>query len=211
MKNYSESNNTWKIILGSLGLIILLVTLFYSSFLASELKVSEEKNKELYIFALKSLLKPAEDESSKTYDIELEIQQKFLLPNIIDRGIDEDLEAGNWGDTKNGDQVFLREKIDEFIKDGTEPIDYPFGGGKIYIFNSPLLKLIQYYPLVQVILVGLFISLGYYLFNTARKSEQNRVWAGMAKETAHQLGTPISAMLAWIQYLMKQTLTDRIN
>lgn len=208
MKNYSESQNTWKVILGSLGLIILVVTLFYSNYLASELKASEEKNKELYIFALNSLLKPTEAESDKTYDLELEIQQKFKLPNIIERGINEDLEAGNWGESKDTNQVFLRGKIEAFIESGEEPIDYPLGGGKIYIFNSPLLQLIQYYPLVQVFLVSLFIALGYYLFSTARKSEQNRVWAGMAKETAHQLGTPISAMLAWIEYL-KETNTDR--
>ncbi|MFT4565712.1 MAG: hypothetical protein ACI9FN_000665 [Saprospiraceae bacterium] len=206
MKNYSESHNTWKIILGSLG--ILIVTLFYSNYLASELKALEDKNKELYIFALNSLLKPAEDESSKDYGLELEIQQKFQLPNIIERGINEELEASNWGASKDTNQVFLRSKIESFIKDGEEPIDYPLGGGKIYIYNSPLLQLIQYYPLVQVILVSLFVGFGYYLFSTARKSEQNRVWAGMAKETAHQLGTPISAMLAWIQYL-NETNTDR--
>ncbi|MFT6807342.1 MAG: hypothetical protein ACJA01_000562 [Saprospiraceae bacterium] len=206
MKNYSESHNTWKIILGSLG--ILIVTLFYSNYLASELKALEDKNKELYIFALNSLLKPAEDESSKDYGLELEIQQKFQLPNIIERGINEELEASNWGASKDTNQVFLRSKIESFIKDGEDPIDYPLGGGKIYIYNSPLLQLIQYYPLVQVILVSLFVGFGYYLFSTARKSEQNRVWAGMAKETAHQLGTPISAMLAWIQYL-NETNTDR--
>jgi len=208
MKNYSASQNTWKFILGTLGLVILIVTLFYSNYLASELKASEEKNKELYIFALNSLLKPSEDESSNTFEIQLEIQQKFKLPNIIDRGINEEIEAGNWGGSRDTNQVFLRGKIEDFIASGEEPIDYPLGGGKIYIFNSPLLVLIQYYPIVQVILVGLFIALGYYLFSTARKSEQNRVWAGMAKETAHQLGTPISAMLAWIEYL-KETNVDR--
>ena len=206
MNKYSEPHNTWKIILGSLG--ILIITLFYSNYLASELKALEDKNKELYIFALNSLLKPAEDESSKDYGLELEIQQKFQLPNIIERGINEELEASNWGASKDTNQVFLRGKIESFLKDNEEPIDYPLGGGKIYIYNSPLLQLIQYYPLVQVILVSLFVGFGYYLFNTARKSEQNRVWAGMAKETAHQLGTPISAMLAWIEYL-KETNTDR--
>ena len=80
-------------------------------------------------------------------------------------------------------------------------MDYPAGDGKIYVFHSPIVNLIRYYPLAQVLLVGLFIALGYYVFNASRSAEQNRVWAGMAKETAHQLGTPISAILGWIAHL----------
>jgi signal transduction histidine kinase len=61
---------------------------------------------------------------------------------------------------------------------------------------------------VQGLLVGLYIALGYFLFSSSRRAEQNRVWAGMAKETAHQLGTPISAILGWIEYL-KEAYADQ--
>lgn len=215
MDNYNESHYTWKVILGSLGLIILTITLFYSNYLASELRASEEKNKELYIYALNSLLDSGDTSDSteevgiyvEDLGIEFEIQEKFQLPNIIDRGA-EGMEADNWGEARDTNEVFLRKKIASFIADGEVPIDYPMGGGKIYIYNSPLVNLIRYYPIVQVFLVSLFIALGYYLLSTARTSEQNRVWAGMAKETAHQLGTPISAMLAWIEHLQESN-TDR--
>jgi len=74
-------------------------------------------------------------------------------------------------------------------------------GYLIYPFESNLSKQIRFFPAAQFILLGFFIAFGYYLFNAARRGEQNRVWAGMAKETAHQLGTPISAIIAWIEYL----------
>lgn len=204
--NPNNSQHTWKIVLAAFGAGLLLVTLFYSNYLASELRKSEEKNKQFYIDGTKEVYEVQDFEEDITFLTD--IQEKFALPSIIDRGEDEPLEASNWGEKRDTDQKYLRKKINQFKKSGKEPLDYPAGGGKIYIFNSPLVRLIQYYPLVQVFLVGLFIALGYYLFSTGRKAEQNRVWAGMAKETAHQLGTPISAILAWIEFL-KEGNADR--
>ncbi len=73
--------------------------------------------------------------------------------------------------------------------------------GKIYFDDSEELKQLRLYPYLQFVLIGLFIFIGYVIFSTFRKAEQNQVWAGMAKETAHQLGTPISSLMAWIQLL----------
>ena len=89
----------------------------------------------------------------------------------------------------------------EFLSEGKEPKIGRDYFSKIYYFNTPLLKKIQLFPIAQISLVGLFIALGYFLFSSARTSEQNRIWAGMAKETAHQLGTPISAIIGWIENL----------
>jgi len=73
--------------------------------------------------------------------------------------------------------------------------------GKLYFDDSKELKQLKFYPYLQFTLIGLFIFIGYIIFSTFRKAEQNQVWAGMAKETAHQLGTPISSLMAWIQLL----------
>jgi signal transduction histidine kinase len=80
---------------------------------------------------------------------------------------------------------------------------------KNYIFyeDSFLLKQIRYYPFVQFAIIGMFLLIAYTLFSTARKSEQNQVWVGMAKETAHQLGTPLSSLIGWLEY-MKLKGTD---
>ena len=108
----------------------------------------------------------------------------------------------NFSEDDNNDQKFLNKRRDEFLKSGREPLVGTGGYAKyIYYFNSQLLDYIRLFPFVQGLLVSLYIALGYILFSSSRRAEQNRVWAGMAKETAHQLGTPISAIIGWIEYL----------
>lgn len=90
------------------------------------------------------------------------------------------------------------------------PIEVDLGEGfKNYIFyeQSILLAQLKYYPYVQFGVIGLFLLIAYILFSTARKAEQDQVWVGMSKETAHQLGTPLSSLMAWTEYL-KSTGTD---
>lgn len=84
-----------------------------------------------------------------------------------------------------------------------KPIEIQFSKGPRLIFykNSDLLTQLKYYPYFQFGVIAVFIGAAYLLFSTARKSEQNQVWAGLAKETAHQLGTPLSAIMAWIEIL----------
>jgi hypothetical protein len=97
----------------------------------------------------------------------------------------------------------LKEKLKELSNDN-QPIDIQFSDEKeyfVYYANSPEITQLQYFPYVQFLIIGLFILIGYVIFSTFRKAEQNQVWAGMAKETAHQLGTPISSLMAWVQLL----------
>jgi len=76
--------------------------------------------------------------------------------------------------------------------------------GVIYYEHSEELTILKYFPYVQFFIIGLFILIGYLVFSTFRKAEQDQVWVGMAKETAHQLGTPISSLMAWVQLLEAQ-------
>jgi hypothetical protein len=94
-----------------------------------------------------------------------------------------------------------------------EPIQISFGGDEVnllYFDNSDELKQLQFFPYIQFLIIGLFIFIGYLLFSTFRKAEQNQVWAGMAKETAHQMGTPLSSLMAWIQLLETQDVDQNI-
>ena len=90
------------------------------------------------------------------------------------------------------------------MKKANEPIriDLP-GQGVQYIFfeDSEVLKQLQLFPVFQLILIGVFLFISYLIFSTFRKAEQNQVWVGMAKETAHQLGTPLSSLMAWSSIL----------
>lgn len=94
-----------------------------------------------------------------------------------------------------------------------DPIQISFGENEVnllYFDNSGELKQLQFFPYIQFLIIGLFIFIGYLLFSTFRKAEQNQVWAGMAKETAHQLGTPLSSLMAWIQLLETQDVDQNI-
>ena len=112
----------------------------------------------------------------------------------------------------------LKEKsIEEYInsfKLVNKPIDIDFQNGKktiLYFDESTELKRLKYFPYIQFSIIGLFILIGYIIFSTFRKAEQNQVWAGMAKETAHQLGTPLSSLMAWIQLLESQEVDKMIT
>lgn len=99
-----------------------------------------------------------------------------------------------------------------------EPIEIEISKGvKNYIFykNSNLVNQLKYFPFVQLTIIGFFLIVAYLLFSTARRSEQNMVWAGMSKETAHQLGTPLSSLSGWLEILksngVEQSITDEIQ
>jgi len=98
------------------------------------------------------------------------------------------------------------------------PIEVEIAGiGKNFIYyeNSFLLTQLKYYPYIQFIIIGLFLLISYFLFSISRKSEQNQVWLGMSKETAHQLGTPLSSLIAWVEMLklngIERSMTDEIE
>lgn len=107
-------------------------------------------------------------------------------------------------------------RVYEFINDmsSNDPILIDFQDGtksKLYYGISPELKQLQYFPYIQFIVIGLFALIGYIIFSTFRKAEQNQVWAGMAKETAHQLGTPLSSLMAWVQLLESQGVDPMVT
>ncbi len=93
------------------------------------------------------------------------------------------------------------------------PIPIDLGDGEInYIFYAPseLLTKLKYYPYVQFGAIGLFLLIAYVLFSTARKAEQDQVWVGMSKETAHQLGTPLSSLMAWNEHLLSLGVDENV-
>lgn len=105
----------------------------------------------------------------------------------------------------------------EYMSQQNQPIPIDLGEGKGYIFyeESALLSQLKYYPYVQFGVIGLFLLIAYVLFSTARKAEQDQVWVGMSKETAHQLGTPLSSLMGWNEHLrslgVDETVVDEMN
>ena len=109
-------------------------------------------------------------------------------------------------------KLHLRETLNEMKASGDEPIEINFIGDKqwIYYADSQLLNNLRYYPIYQLLFIFIFVFIGYMVFSSARKSEQNQVWAGMAKETAHQIATPLSSLMAWSELIKNEKNEDMI-
>ncbi len=106
---------------------------------------------------------------------------------------------GNIDSAIGADLLLLQQKIAE-MESANQPITVSLGNKRHLIFyeDSRILTQLRYYPIVQFVIIGLFLFIAYLLFSTFRKAEQNQVWVGMAKETAHQLGTPLSSLMGWV-------------
>jgi signal transduction histidine kinase len=186
------------------GLVIVIITVLYTNYLSQRLAENERNNAGLFAKAIIKI------EQSDDPDIETElhilITYSKRIPIILENEMGE-LKGYNFGERRNDDPEYLRREREKLLRSGFEPIEGEGYASLIYYKNSFLLTLIKWFPLVQVLLIVVFIMLGYFSLNSARKAEQNMVWVGMAKETAHQLGTPISAILGWIEYL--KTLMEK--
>ena len=188
-----------------MGFLIVLLTMFYSQYLAKNLADREIDAVSLYTEAVKSTANNVNENDERSMELSV-LQRLNTLPIIME---DEQgkLVGFNYGDDDlpMEDQEFLTKRKEKILSKGFEPIEGFGTSHRIYFENSKLYTRISLFPIAQILLLGTFVLFGYYVFSTSRKAEQNRVWAGMAKETAHQLGTPISAILGWIEHLKEMS------
>ena len=116
------------------------------------------------------------------------------------------LSFGNLDESNMNNSDYVQKQID-IMSSENMPIEVNYlDGEKAYIYyrSSDLLRIVRYFPIVQILVFIFFIIVAYLLFSYARRSEQNQVWAGMAKETAHQIGTPLTSLMGWIELLKMQ-------
>jgi len=150
----------------------------------------------------------------KSFISEVVINSASVPVIITDSTREKIIGFGNIDSVKVKDKSYVADKINS-MQLQNKPIDIDLSGqGKSYVFyeDSFLLTQLKYYPYVQFFIIGLFLLAAYFLFSTARKTEQNQVWVGMAKETAHQLGTPLSSLMAWVElFKMKNIDKDTID
>ncbi len=119
---------------------------------------------------------------------------------------DSILSYGNLDSLMMQDSSYARKQL-EVMRSENDPLEIDFmntGKAKIFYRTSDLIEQMKYFPILQLIVIALYLLIAYLLFSWARRSEQNQVWAGMAKETAHQLGTPISSLMGWVELLKMQ-------
>ncbi len=200
MDIYAQKSR-WKIYLAIAGILIVAISMAYTNYLA-DLLIIEERNKVDQWGLAQDMINDTDNKDYENCDFTLHIkllESNTTIPTIwVSEGGTINF-AINFGEEKDTNKVFLQNELESIKASGKEPIKTY--GGYLYYKDSRLLVLLQYLPIVQFILIATFILFGYLGFSSARRAEQNRVWVGMAKETAHQLGTPISAIMAWIEHL----------
>ncbi|BDD06007.1 sensor histidine kinase [Aureibacter tunicatorum] len=205
--------NTSKIKWGALGisLIIIVASIIYTDVLVEKLQQREKRQIELYAKALEYAMNVSEGESLLFLTEEI-ITRNSSVPIIWADSYGKPLDSKNISfrsnATESEKEAILKERI-KLMKEQHKPIkivitddngveyDYSY----VYYQNSFLLTQLKYYPYVQLSFIAFFGFLAYLAFHYSKLSEQNRVWIGLAKETAHQLGTPLSSLMAWIEYL----------
>ena len=198
----------WRTGITLVAVAIITGTIFYSNFLAKKIASEERKKVNVWVQSLKTRATTTEPSALDLTNIIT--SENTDIPIIETDENDRPLGLGLNLDTLaiKSDTNYLRKKVLEF-KNQHEPIIVevnkdPLIVNKYYYGNSALLKQVRYYPLVQLMIVALLISIILYAISVRNKSTQNQVWLGMAKETAHQLGTPLSSLQGWIEVLKEK-------
>ena len=193
----------WKTALALIAIAIVTGTIFYSNYLSGKLAKEERQKVEQWIEASNSLLDPNTLDTKLPWKI---IRDNDDIPIIWTNEKDSIIDHINLDSTRLvSDKNYLASKLEE-LRSTNQPITWihPTDPGKInkYYYGSTVLqKEIQYYPLIQLLIVGLFIVITIITLRTNYRSTQNQLWAGMAKETAHQLGTPVTSLEGWLEVL----------
>ncbi len=195
------------------ALIIGLAAILYSNDLVRKLSVQEREKIQLWAETLREIQEiPLNGQVSPTlYKI---LEENKTIPVLLVDEQENIITQMNFSEEKSKNQKFLKESL---LKMKTEhpPIIINFSEGRknfVYYTDSTLLTKLFYYPFIQISVIALFILLSYWAFSSSRRAEENQVWVGMSKETAHQLGTPISSLIAWIEMLkMKEIDPDLVR
>lgn len=150
-----------------------------------------------------SELREVLDNIIKSFISEVVVNSASVPVIVTDSAGQRIIASGNLEEALKGDTLAMLDLTDDMALQNTPlEIELPdYGKCSIYYQNSFLLTQLKYYPVVQFGVIGLFILVAYFLFNFSRRAEQNQVWVGMSKETAHQLGTPLSSLIAWMELL----------
>ncbi|HMM17143.1 MAG TPA: HAMP domain-containing sensor histidine kinase [Petrimonas sp.] len=178
--------------------VIALVSLVFSNTLVKGL-AKEERNK-VEIWAAATELLSKSDESSDMNLVLQILQSNKTIPVILYDKTSNTLSANNIKLPEKDTQGFLLKKTGEFAVKH-DPIELEELNQSVYFDDSFILKRLQIYPYVQLLVISIFIALAFFALMSSQKAQQNKVWAGLSKETAHQLGTPISSLIAWTEYL----------
>lgn len=204
---------SWRSALALIAIGIVSGTIFYSQYLASKIVREERQKVEQWVEASKAI--------AQNPDMDLTLpgmihNEQTSIPIIETNEKDSIVSYLNLDSTKAvADSNYLKKKLQQFRASNRPYIlklsDTPYIANKYYYGNTNLLNEVKYFPVIQLFVVALFIIITIISITTRQLAIQNQVWAGMAKETAHQLGTPISSLQGWLEMLKEEKGLDHIT
>jgi signal transduction histidine kinase len=202
----------WRTALAIVAIAIVSGTIFYSQYLAKKIATEERQKVELWVEASKAIL------SNPGMDLSLPNivrNEQRSIPIIETNELDSIIDFVNLDSVKAAQEPsYLPKKLKQF-KSENQPLvivlkEKPYVANKYYYGHTTLLDQVRYYPIVQLLIVGLFIIITITALNSSFRSTQNQLWVGMAKETAHQLGTPLSSLEGWVEMQKENNAGDQI-
>lgn len=208
-------NTWWKVAFLVFCAMVGAASLYITDKLVTKLEEREKQQIEIYAESFKYMMTNDVNKDINFFFDKIKKSNENNTIPIISKDGSGYLDSRNIevpkGLNSNEKQAFLKGKLEEIIRDDNIPIEVDMVFHKEYIYygNSQLLNILRYYPLFQLLIVLIFGLAAYLFFDASRKSEQNRVWVGLAKETAHQLGTPLSSLTAWVEFFKTDPTYDQ--
>ena len=204
----------WRIVLALVAIFIVTGTIFYSQYLARKIAREEKQKVEEWVRAGQSLISSPDNADTELASFIL--TKNKTIPIIWTNEKDSIIEYVNLDSAKAvQSNKYVEKKLKQFKSLHSKPIEWrdPNDSTRInryYYGESKLLNEVRYYPIVQLCIVALFIVIIFLSLRSSYRSVQNQVWAGMAKETAHQLGTPVSSLEGWVEMLKESSGNEMI-
>jgi nitrogen-specific signal transduction histidine kinase len=209
--NIYTRKQKWKLVLLSVAVVIGLLTFFVTYNLTHKLTLEERKKVELWAKAMKYLSSQEVTNDDYTFALEV-IQNNETVPVILTDKNENIITSINLDENRTNDDDYMQRQLRKMKSENPPIVVYLMEGDKNYIFyrDSTLLTQLMFFPVIQLAVISLFLVVAYWAFSASRKAEQNNVWVGMSKETAHQLGTPTSSLMANLELLRLQNVDEAI-
>lgn len=204
--NIYRQRQRWKFLLFLAAVLIGVSSLWYTNQLVSKLSVEERKKAELLANAWTQIVNADVNDPDLDFYSQV-IMNNESVPVIVTDSLSHFLFMRNLDSLKMSNPKYSERKLSQMKENNDPIIIYLTPTDKQYLYFDKSINLVKltYFPYIQLIIILLFILVAYFAFSTSKKAEQNQVWVGLSKETAHQLGTPISSLLAWFEIIKSQT------
>ncbi len=209
--NPYETKRRWKFILLAFAVVIAGASLWYTDYLVRKISDAERTRAELWALSTRNII-AMPDVNDEYITFIYSMRDSLTVPAIVADSADNIITWRGLDSTKTDlkedtqrtyDPKYFQAQLRQMKKQHPQPIVLELDTRKWYVYykDSVLLTQLRAFPYIQLSVIAIFLLVAYGVFSSSRKSEQDQVWVGLAKETAHQLGTPISSLMAWVELL----------